>query len=96
LEYQAKDVMHELGHNFGLCHPNTSDGNCPSGPIPLAERNGAASCMGSPTDDGGLFTPGPLGIPVPNFTAITNAFSRPLDYSPTQWININPASSRNN
>ena len=91
LEYQAKDAMHELGHNFGLCHPNQSDDNCPTGAIPVAERNGVASCMGSPADDGGLFN----GI-FPNVTAITNAFGRPLDYSPTQWINIDVASSRNN
>ena len=45
--------------------------------------------MGSPADDGGLFN----GI-LPNVTAITNAFSRPLDYSPTQWTNIDVASSR--
>lgn len=90
LEYQAKDAMHELGHNFGLCHPNQSDENCPTGAIPIQERNGAASCMGSPADDGGLFNNG-----IPNLIAINNAFSRPLDYSPTQWINIDVASSRN-
>ncbi len=90
LEYQAKDAMHELGHNFGLCHPNQSDENCPTGAIPVEERNGAASCMGSPADDGGLFNNG-----IPNLTAINNAFNRPLDYSPTQWINIDVASSRN-
>jgi hypothetical protein len=95
LEYQAKDVMHELGHNFGLCHPGTSTATCLTGAIPLNERTGDASCMGSPADDGGFFTTGPLGIPVPNPTAITNAFSRPLDYSPTQWINIDPSLSRN-
>ena len=88
-EYQAKDAMHELGHNFGLCHPNASDDSCPTGAIPTSERNGASSCMGSPADDGGLFN----GI-LPNVTAITNAFSRPLDYSPTQWTNIDVASSR--
>ena len=88
-EYQAKDAMHELGHNFGLCHPNVSDNTCPTGAIPQSERNGAMSCMGSPADDGGLF----IGL-LPNVTAITNAFSRPLDYSPTQWTNIDVASSR--
>ncbi|NOS86535.1 MAG: hypothetical protein HOP31_15480 [Ignavibacteria bacterium] len=95
LEYQAKDVMHELGHNFGLCHPGTSNAGCLTGAIPLVERSGDASCMGSPADDGGLFPPGPLGIPLPNPVAITNAFKRPLDYSPTQWINIDPSLSRN-
>lgn len=91
LEYQAIDAMHELGHNFGLCHPNQSDTTCFSGAIPQSERNGASSSMGSPADDGGLF----IGI-LPNIPAITNAFSRPLDYSPTQWSNIDVASSRNN
>jgi hypothetical protein len=90
LEYQAIDAMHELGHNFGLCHPNQSDTTCFTGAIPQAERNGASSAMGSPADDGGLFN----GI-IPNVPAITNAFSRPLDYSPTQWTNIDVASSRN-
>ena len=89
LEYQAKDAMHELGHNFGLCHPNESDNSCPTGSIPSSERNGGTSCMGSPADDGGFFN-GPL----PNIQAITNAFNRPLNYSPTQWTNIAPQSSR--
>jgi hypothetical protein len=92
LEYQSKTAMHELGHNFGLCHPgvSTSLASCPTGAIPQAERSGAASCMGSPADDGGLFNGG-----LPNVTAITNAFQRPLDYSLTQWINIDPSLSRN-
>ena len=88
-EYQAIDAMHELGHNFGLCHPNQSDSTCLTGPIPLAERNGAASCMGSPADDGGLM----VGI-LPNVAAITNAFNRPLDYSPAQWSNMDVSLSR--
>ena len=85
--YQAITAMHELGHNLNLCHPNEDP--CPSGVLPDEEQNGAASCMGSPADDGGLFN----GI-LPNLEAISNALSRPLDYSQTQWTNANLASGR--
>lgn len=53
LEYQAKDIMHELGHNLGLCHPTASDESCPTGAIPAAERSGALSAMGTPAESAG-------------------------------------------
>ncbi len=77
LEYQAKDVMHELGHNLGLCHPPESTNGCPSGAIPVAERNSGFSVMGTPMDSAG-----PIEV-------MTEALSRPLDYTPGQWQNIN-------
>ena len=75
-QYQAKTLMHELGHNLGLCHPTTSGQHCISGPIPKAERNPASSVMGTPRADRG----NPMAV-------VTNAWSRPLDYSTTQWKN---------
>jgi hypothetical protein len=82
-DYQAKDIMHELGHNLGLCHPTESDSSCPSGSIPALERDPAASVMGTPAEDADL--------PIDQ---VVNALSRPLDYSPGQWTNLDPASSR--
>jgi hypothetical protein len=76
LEYQAKDVMHELGHNLGLCHPTENISDCPTGPIPSAERNGALSAMGTPAESAG-----PVEV-------MTEALSRPLDYTPGQWQNM--------
>lgn len=80
-QYQAKDVMHELGHNLGLCHPTESapSDDCPSGSIPVAERDGGASVMGTPAEEANF-----VGV-------IANALARPLDYSPTQWTNANLA-----
>lgn len=72
--YQAKDVMHELGHNLGLCHPETVP--CPSGTLPPPERNSAASVMGSPAEATDLVD------------LVEDAWSRPLDYTPTQWANV--------
>jgi len=76
LEYQAKDIMHELGHNLGLCHPTASVASCPTGAIPLAERNAGLSAMGTPAE-----AAGPVEV-------MTEALSRPLDYTPGQWQNL--------
>ncbi|MGD9126075.1 MAG: hypothetical protein PVH19_01745 [Planctomycetia bacterium] len=76
-QYQAKDLMHELGHNLGLAHPPESDERCPSGPIPIEERTSSSSVMGTPRSDRG----NPMA-------ALKNALARPLDYSPTQWKNV--------
>lgn len=75
-QYQAKTLMHELGHNLGLCHPTQSDKRCPSGPIPKSERDPGLSVMGTPRTDRG----NPMAV-------VRNAWARPLDYSPTQWKN---------
>jgi hypothetical protein len=75
-EYQAKDIMHELGHNLGLCHPTESTATCPTGSIPVGERNGGLSAMGTPAESAG-----PIELMV-------EALNRPLDYTPGQWQNI--------
>lgn len=84
MEYQTKVIMHELGHNLGLCHPNQSDTSCLTGSIPVAERDGSLTVMGSPADDGGILS----------LQALTNAFNRPLDFTTTQWTNANYALGR--
>jgi hypothetical protein len=76
-QYQAKTIMHELGHNLGLCHPTQSDARCLTGPIPEAERDPAKSVMGTPRTDRG----NPLAV-------LKNAWARPLDYSPAQWKHV--------
>jgi hypothetical protein len=74
-DYQAKDIMHEFGHNLGLCHPR--DQVCGTGVLPAAEQNSGTSAMGAPAEDEG------------NWLAMAiNALSRPVDYSPTQWQNL--------
>lgn len=80
-EYQAKDVMHELGHNLGLCHPTQSgpDDDCPTGAIPAGERDAGLSVMGTPAEEANF-----IGV-------IANALARPLDYTPGQWNNLNLA-----
>ena len=75
--YQVKTVMHEFGHNLGLCHPTQSDDNCPSGPVPAGERHPGKTVMGTPAEDKGR-----------PFRALKHALQRPLDYSPAQWKNI--------
>jgi len=75
-EYQAKTVMHELGHNLGLCHPTESDATCPTGAIPVAERNAGLSSMGTPAESAG-----PIEL-------MLEALNRPLDYTPGQWANM--------
>ncbi|HQV31829.1 MAG TPA: hypothetical protein PKV71_08125, partial [Calditrichia bacterium] len=84
-DYQAGVMMHELGHNLGLCHPTQSTNNCPSGAIPAAERNPGASILGTPAEDPPIDV---WGVPLPNPMVLVNAMSRPLDYSPTQWTNL--------
>jgi len=74
--YQAKTLLHELGHNLGLCHPDESGASCLSGPIPKAEQTSAMTVMGTSRAD--------RGDPV---ALLRNAWSRPMDYSPTQWKN---------
>jgi hypothetical protein len=76
LDYQAKDIMHELGHNLGLCHPTESDSTCVTGSIPTSERNGGQSAMGTPAESAG---------PVEQ---MTEALTRPLNYTLGQWQNI--------
>jgi hypothetical protein len=76
LDYQAKDIMHELGHNLGLCHPTISDSTCLTGSIPISERNGGLSAMGTPAESAG---------PVEQ---MIEALTRPLNYTPGQWQNV--------
>ncbi len=72
LDYQAKTLMHELGHNLGLCHPVTDDDpNCPD--LPQADQDPAVTVMGAP-------------IEADNFVlTVTQALARPLDYTEAQW-----------
>ncbi|MEO7995094.1 MAG: hypothetical protein ABI743_11905, partial [bacterium] len=74
LDYQAKDFMHELGHNLGLCEAVANDGTgvCPE--IPVAERATDVSVMGSPVED--------AGHPVEILLA---ALNRPLNYTASMW-----------
>lgn len=73
-EYQGKVLMHELGHSLGLCHPTVE---CPStGTLPLAEQNPAITAMGTPAEEDN-----PISF-------MLNALSRPLNFTPTQWQNI--------
>ncbi|MFQ5586084.1 MAG: hypothetical protein ACE5GF_04590 [Thermodesulfobacteriota bacterium] len=75
--YQAKNIMHELGHNFGLCHPAESDESCASGPIPVAERNSAMSVMGIEMENG-----------TDSIDRLLKELTRPLDYSRAQWERV--------
>lgn len=73
--YQAAVLMHELGHNIGLCHPTETFAACPT--LPANEMNPAVTVMGTPAED------------QPNILAvIANAWQRPLNYSPTQWQSL--------
>ncbi|NLE38738.1 MAG: hypothetical protein GX621_12005 [Pirellulaceae bacterium] len=76
-QYQAKTILHELGHNLGLCHPEESDEKCISGAIPASERDAGKTVMGTPRADRG----DPMAV-------LKNAWARPLDFSPTQWKNV--------
>ncbi|HBO43993.1 MAG TPA: hypothetical protein DD670_08685 [Planctomycetaceae bacterium] len=76
-QYQAKTILHELGHNLGLCHPEESGEKCISGAIPKSERDPGKTVMGTPRADRG----DPMAV-------LKNAWARPLDFSPTQWKNV--------
>ena len=85
--YQAINIMHEFGHNLGLCHPLSSTAACVSGAIPMIERDPGATAMGTPAEDPPIvFIQGVPGAPNPN--QFINALSRPLDYTPGQWTNL--------
>ena len=83
-DYQAKAIMHELGHNLGLCHPSEHTGNPPPWSpnaaacalLPPPERLPSLSVMGSPAESNP-----PIGL-------IVEALARPLDYSSGQWANL--------
>lgn len=71
-DFQAKTVMHELGHNLGLCHPvQDNDSNCPA--LPPSDLDPAVTVMGSPAA---------ASNPV---LWVTQALARPLDYTEAQW-----------
>ena len=71
-DYQAKTVMHELGHNLGLCHPvSDTDPNCPT--LPPSDMDPAVTVMGSPAEASNLVL------------YLTQAIARPLDYTDAQW-----------
>jgi hypothetical protein len=85
--YQTGVLLHELGHQLGLCHPTQHDGMTIVAPgfarcaaIPVAERDPGVSAMGAPSEN-----PGPLGEPA----AIVNALRRPVDFTPGQWLLVN-------
>jgi hypothetical protein len=87
LNYQSGILLHELGHQLGLCHPTqhdgvtvTSTGFAPCPAIPASERDPGASAMGAPSE-----TPGFLGAPA----TVANALRRPVDYTPSQWGLLN-------
>ena len=85
--YQTGVLLHELGHQLGLCHPTQQDGTttigagfAPCGAIPMAERDPGATAMGSPAENSGFF-----GAPA----AVVNALRRPVDFTPGQWGLVN-------
>ena len=82
-DYQAGVVMHELGHNLALCHPLST--TCGSGVLPAAEQNPGSTIMGTPAEDPPVDF---LGASLPNPFVLVNAMTRPLDYSPSQWANV--------
>ena len=74
-DFQAKTIMHELGHNLGLCHPvQDTDSNCPV--LPAQDMDPAVTVMGSPAaaSNPALW--------------VTQALARPLDYTEAQWAAI--------
>ena len=81
-DYQAGVLMHELGHNLALCHPQ--EPACQSGVLPPAEQNPGSTIMGTPAENPPIDA---WGVPL-NPLVLINALSRPLDYSPTQWANM--------
>ena len=85
--FQTGVLLHELGHQLGLCHPTQHDGVTIPSPgfaacaaIPVSERDPGASAMGAPSEN-----PGPLGAPA----AVVNALRRPVDFTPAQWGLVN-------
>lgn len=80
--FQAGVLMHELGHNLGLCHPTVA---CASGALPAAEADPAVTIMGTPAENPPIDV---WGVPLPNPLVLVNAMARPLDYSATQWTNL--------
>jgi hypothetical protein len=73
--WQKTLFMHQLGHCLGLCHP--TDTTCDSGVLPQAERDQGNTVMAHPSES------------AVHIVGVLESLAQPLDYTPTQWENIN-------
>jgi len=84
--YQAKDILHELGHNLGLCHiDEEGQDRCAAltGRVPDDEAFSRFTVMATPPS--WVNFDAALGIP----PDLVNAFAiPPATYSPWQWQHL--------